>query len=125
MLDKVIKFFAGFFGLMLLLVGLWWVVDPASAAAMLEMELLVGKGRSTQVGDMTAFFVVAGSFALLGLFTRNRSMLYASAALLGFAAVFRTLAWQAHGADLMLETIIQEVLMFIAFTLAGRRMAAA
>ena len=37
-----------------------WILDPQSAANGLEMELLEGAGRSTQVGDMTAFFFGLG-----------------------------------------------------------------
>ncbi|MGB1140739.1 MAG: hypothetical protein ACPG1A_07560 [Halioglobus sp.] len=89
------------------------------------MPLLEGAARSTQVGDLTAFFITAGVLALIGVFTRNATLLIAPAMLVGLAAVFRTLAWLVHGADLTTETIVVEVVMCIAFILAWKRLGAA
>jgi len=125
MLDKIIKVVAVVFGLALLLSGVRWQVDPTGAAENLYMPLLDGAARSTQVGDLTAFFITGGVLALAGVFTRNASLLIAPALLVGLAAVFRTLAWLVHGADLTLDLIIVELVMCIAFIVAWKRLGAA
>ena len=43
-------------GLMFLLTGINWIIDPSSAAEGLGMELLTGVGASTQIGDIGSFF---------------------------------------------------------------------
>lgn len=123
-MDKIIKIVTGFFGVVLLGIGMRWLVDPGGAAGMIEMELLDGAARSSQVGDLAAFFLVAGSFALLGLITRNATLLYAPAALVGVAAFARTLSWLVHDAALV-AAIGPEIVMCVVFLLASKRMAAA
>ena len=39
--------------------GLAWLIDPQRAAAGLDMALLDGLGRSTQIGDFASFFFTA------------------------------------------------------------------
>ncbi len=125
MLDGVIRIIAGLLGLMLFVMGVRWVVDPSGAAADIGMPVLDGLARSSQIGDLGAFFVVGGAFALVGTITRHATLLYTPAALVGFAAVFRVLAWQAHDAAFALELIVAEVVMCTVFLLAGYRMAKA
>ena len=50
----------------MLVTGLGWITDPASAAANLGMPLLDDLGRSTQIGDFTAFFIAVAGFSLYG-----------------------------------------------------------
>lgn len=121
MLDKGIKTVAYFFGALLTVIGIRWLVDPAGAATSLGMELLDGAARSTQIGDLTAFFIVSGGCAILGLLKGNRTLLGVAAALMGLTAIFRTVAYLVHGADFALEAIVLEVLMFVVFMLARQR----
>lgn len=79
--------------------GLGWLVDPARAATSLGMPYLEGIGRSTQVGDFASFFLCAGIAMLLGARPGRSSALWFPAALVGGAALTRTLAWLLHGAD--------------------------
>lgn len=124
MFGKSIQIVAGFFGFILFLIGLRWLIDPTGAAASLGMDLLAGAGRSTQIGDFAAFFIVCGGLVLLGLATRNASLLVAPAALVGAAAVFRTVAWLLHDAAFSPEAIVPELLMCAVFLLARRQIAA-
>ena len=50
-------------GLGLLLIGVIWWLQPATAAEILGASLLDGTGRSTQIGDSGAFFIGAGALA--------------------------------------------------------------
>lgn len=85
----------GFF----LLQGLGWLFVPRRAAAGLGMPLLDGLGRSTQIGDFAAFFLVVGATMLLGSRPGRAQSLRFPGALLGSAALMRVLAWLLHGAD--------------------------
>jgi hypothetical protein len=90
--------------------GVGWLIDPAAAAGSLGMPLLDGLGRSTQVGDFASFFLIAGATMLIGSWPGRRRILYFPAALIGGAAVTRTLAWALHGADFAGLFIVVEVL---------------
>lgn len=94
-LPLVILLLGAFFALQ----GLRWLVDPAAAAAGLGMPLLDGLARSTQIGDLSTFFLVAGGTMMLGSRPGRARLLYVPAALIGGAAVTRTLAWALQGAD--------------------------
>jgi len=80
-------------GLLFLVQGAGWIVSPASAAAGLGMPLLDGLARSTQVGDLAAFFVGIGVFCLLGAARGDARWTRAAALLFALAATLRTLAW--------------------------------
>jgi len=89
----------GMLGLFFTLQGVGWLVDPVRAAAALGMPLLEGLGRSTQIGDFSAFFLTAGVTILLGSRPQRSRLLYVPAGLIGGAALTRSLAWALHGAD--------------------------
>ena len=96
-------------GALFTLLGLRWLLDPAGAASGLGMPLLEGVGRSTQVGDFASFFLVAGLGAILGASPGRAAVLKVPAALIGGAAVTRTLAWLFQGADFAAPFIAVEV----------------
>ena len=125
MLNKAVRVIAGLFGLMLFVMGLRWLVDPAGAAVGIGMPVLDGLARSSQIGDLGAFFIVAGGFALLGAITRNAALLVAPAALVGVAALFRLLAWLVQDAALAADFIVFELVMCAVFLFARHRLAAA
>ena len=79
--------------------GVGWLVAPDRAAASLGMPVLDGLARSTQFGDFAAFFLTLGLSILAGSLGGRHRRLHFPAALLGSAAICRTIAWAAHGAD--------------------------
>ena len=107
----IARILAGIAGLMMGLSAINWLLDPGAAATSLGMPLLEGLGRSTQVGDFTAFFVCCAGFALWAAWKSSASFAVAAAALLFGAAVFRTLAYLIHGADLATNFILIEVVL--------------
>jgi len=123
MLDKMLTLLAALASLVLLVSGLRWLIDPGAAAESLGMPLLEAgsTGRSTQIGDLAAFFVVAGCFGLLGLIRRRPVLLYTPAALVGAAALFRLLAAVLQDAAPATQLIAAEVVMLVIFIAAGRR----
>jgi hypothetical protein len=103
-----------------LFLGLRWIVDPQIAAGALGMPLLDGVGRSTQIGDISAFFFGISALLMLGLQTGRDSWLHAAALLLGLAALMRTLSWLLHDAALAAPLIAVEVAVALIILLAGR-----
>ena len=102
--------------------GIAWLVDPARVAAGLGMPLLDGLARSTQVGDLASFFLVAGVTMLLGSRDGRSQLLYVPAALIGGAAVTRTLAWLWQGADFAAFFIAVEVVVALTLLTGARRL---
>ena len=105
--------------------GLGWILAPGRAAGGLGMPLLDGLGRSTQVGDFAAFFLVAGLTMLAGSRPGRARWLRFPAALIGGAAITRTLAWLLHGADFAALFITIEIATGVLLWRAAGRLDAA
>ncbi len=108
--PMVFRVLAGLVGLLFFVQGMGWLLSPAQAAEGLGMPLLDGVGRSTQIGDIGAFFFGLGAMGLIGAWTRNPTWLLAGALLLGGAAVMRTVS-VAHGAPFTPQFVGPEVVM--------------
>ena len=117
-LRNVIVVLGAFFALQ----GVAWLIDPARVAAGLGMPLLDGMARSTQVGDLAIFFLVAGATMMLGTRPGRSGMLYFPAALIGGAAITRTLAWALQGADFAALFIAVEVVVGVTLLQGARRL---
>src|SRR5215470_13511769 len=85
-------------GILFTLQGVGWLLAPLRAASGLGMPLLDGMGRSTQIGDFSAFFLTLGVTILVGSRPGRNQLLYVPGYMLGAAAILRTLAWMFHGA---------------------------
>lgn len=108
--------------LLFVVMGLRWLVNPAGIAPELGLDLQTGLGLSSQVGDLSAFFLVAGLSVLIGLVTQRRTWFYPAVLLLLFAAVGRMVAWVLHGADFALQMIVVEIVLAGLFLMACRTM---
>ncbi|MFT5611626.1 MAG: hypothetical protein ACI9LU_002131 [Polaribacter sp.] len=121
-MNNLIRIFVVLPALLFLLIGIRWLVDPTGAAAELGMPLLEGLGRSTQIGDLTAFFIGASIMMGLGLMTANRTWFYAPAMLLILTAGFRVVAWFAHDAVFAAPQIGVEVIVAGILVLAASKL---
>ncbi|MFT7287959.1 MAG: hypothetical protein ACI87W_002074 [Halieaceae bacterium] len=110
-MNRILKLIVALLATVFLVMGLRWAIAPAGVASQFGMPLLDGVGRSTQIGDLGAFFFAGGLFVLIGLLTQRRSWFYAAAMLVGFTALFRIVAWLFHGATLASDMIIGELLI--------------
>ena len=108
-------------GLLFVLLGLRWLIDPQAAAETLGMALSEGVGRSSQIGDFGAFFFTGGLWVLLGVWRKAPVFLYVAATTLGSATLFRLIAWAAQGAALTVDMIAVEVVIAAILLLAARQ----
>ena len=118
-MDRFLNILTYAIGLLFVFNGLMWLISPVDIASTLGMPLLTGHGLSTQIGDLASFFLVVGIFSLLGAYTKKTYWLYAPAALVGFAALSRIIAYLAHGAALstdkiIVEVVVMSILLFVA-----------
>ena len=95
----IARILSGLVGVLMLLNCLWWILDPATAAASLAMPLLVGLESNSQIGDFTSLFFTAGLFACIGAYRAEHIWLYPTISLIGSAALFRSYAVVAHGSE--------------------------
>ena len=121
----IYRVIAGLIGTLMAATAWGWLLDPETAAGNLGMTYMDGIGRSTLVGDMSAFFVFLVAMCVLGAITKVGHYLHSAGLLLLLAAIFRTLAWVVHGAGFATTFIVLEVvcaaLLFFSGTKIGQR----
>lgn len=76
-------------GLFFVLMGLGFLIDPASAGMDFGMIPDGNLGRASMRADMTAFFVVAGGCLIWGGWARNGDPLLVTSALMAIAIIGR------------------------------------
>ncbi len=108
-MDKALRILAILGALPLALIALRWVFDPSGAAEGLQMTLLEGAARNTQIGDTTALFFGMGFLSLYGIWKDKRDFLYAAAFMLAIVAVARILAGLVHDAPTIWMFVVIEV----------------
>ena len=84
-------------GLGLLLVGIIWWLQPATAAEILGASLLDGTGRSTQIGDSGAFFIGVGGLLALGAIRKQAALVMSGGLLVGLVIPGRGLSATTQG----------------------------
>ena len=107
----IYRIIAGLIGALMAATAAGWLLDPETAAGSLGMSYMDGIGRSTLVGDMSAFFVFLVVMCIAGAVTRVGHYLRSAGMLLLLAAVFRTTAWAMHGAEFATPFIVIEIIM--------------
>ena len=124
MLNKIITTLVVLAAILFIVNGLRWLVDPAGIVDMFGLELASGVGLSSQVGDMSAFFLTLGICMLMGVVTAGHLWFYPAMILLGLTAVGRILAWLVHDAALATHLIAPEVIITVLLWVASRRLRA-
>ena len=105
-------------GLLFLSVAYNWVTNPSKAANDLDMIYLEGLGRSTQIGDFSAFFISVSLFCIIGSLFKNISFLFSAVIILSSAAIMRILSWQLYEADFSGFSIGVEIISSIMILLS-------
>jgi hypothetical protein len=111
-------------GVLFIVTGLRWLLAPAGVAPEFGLALSSGVGLSSQIGDMSAFFLTLGVSILMGLTTGRAIWYYPPMILLSLTAVGRTLAWLLHDAALAMNLIAPEVIVALILLIASRRLPA-
>ena len=122
MINKAIKLLVLLCGILFLVTGLRWLLAPAGIAPDFGLALGSGIGLSSQVGDMSAFFLTLGVCMLMGLTTQRSVWYYPPIILLLLTAVGRVLAWLIHDAALATQLIAPEVIVSLVLLFASRRL---
>ena len=122
MINTAIKLLVLLFGILFLVTGLRWLLAPAGIAPDFGLALGSGIGLSSQVGDMSAFFLTLGVCMLMGLTTQRSVWYYPPIMLLLLTAVGRVLAWLLHDAALATQLIAPEVMVSLVLLFASRRL---
>ncbi len=107
-------------GVLFLVTGLRWLLAPAAVAPEFGLVLGSGIGLSSQVGDMSAFFLTLAVCILMGLTTQRSIWYYPPIILLSLTAIGRTLAWLLHDAALATDLIVPEMVVALILFLASR-----
>ncbi len=116
----ILSFLVAVPALLFIVMGLRWQLDPGGAAPSMGLSLETGLGLSTQVGDLSAFFLVLGLCILIALSTGRRSWYYPPVLLLLIAATGRLIAWVLHGAALPIQTIGFEITIALLLLVVSR-----
>ena len=121
-MNSVLKGLVFLFAVSFLVTGLRWLVAPVGVAPTFGLTLDQGVGLSSQVGDMSAFFLTLATCLLIALISGRRSWYYPAIMLLSFTATGRIVAWLVHDAALALNLIAPEVIVPIILLVASRRL---
>ena len=111
-------------GVLFIITGLRWLLAQAGVAPEFGLVLSTGVGLSSQIGDMSAFFLTLGMCILMGLTTQHIIWYYPPIILLSLTAVGRVLAWLLHDAALATDLIAPEVIVALILLIASRRLPA-
>lgn len=111
--------FAG--GLMYLLLGIGFLLNPTSAGADFGLSAAGAQGLATMRADLTAFFVVAAGSMVIGAWRRNGDLLLVAAALFAMALLGRFVGLFADGTwDGMAVPMLVEAATVIVLLVASR-----
>ncbi len=116
----ILTFLVAVPALLFIVMGLRWLLYPGGIAESTGLSLETGLGLSTQIGDLSAFFLVLGLCILIALVTGRRSWYYPPVMLLLIAAIGRLLAWVLHGAALPIQTVGFEIVIALLLLTAVR-----
>lgn len=121
-MNKILGLLVLLPAILFVVTGLRWLVDPAGVAPEFGLVLGEGLGLSSQVGDMSGFFLTLGICMLMALVSGRRTWYYPPALLLLLTAVGRVIAWLLHDAALA-QQIGVEIVVAVILLVASRRLA--
>ena len=107
--------------ILFIVTGVRWLVAPAGIAPEFGLVLGEGLGLSSQVGDMSGFFLTLGICMLAALLSGRRTWYYPAMLLLLLTAIGRVIAWLLHDAALAPQ-IGAEIAVALILLVASRRL---
>ena len=121
-MNRLLKLLVLLPAILFLVTGLRWLLAPAGVAPEFGLSLAQGVGLSSQVGDMSAFFLLLGICMLTALVNERRTWYYPPVILLLLTALGRILAWLLHDAALAVDLIAPEIVVSVILLVASRRL---
>ena len=121
MINKFLSVLVVLPAVLFVVTGVRWLVDPAGVAPTLGLALDQGLGLSSQVGDLSSFFLTLGMCMLIAVITGRRTWYYPPMLLLSLAAIGRLVAWLVHDAALAPQILV-ELLVVVLLVVASRRL---
>ena len=121
-MNRILQILVLLPAILFVVMGVRWLVDPAGVAPDFGLVLGEGLGLSSQVGDMSGYFLTLGICMLAALVSGRRVWYYPPMLLLLLTAVGRVIAWLLHDAALAPQ-IAAEIVVAVILLVAARRLA--
>ena len=121
-MNRILQILVLLPAILFVVMGVRWLVDPAGIAPEFGLVLGEGLGLSSQVGDMSGYFLTLGICMLAALVSGRRVWYYPPMLLLLLTAVGRVIAWLLHDAALAPQ-IAAEIVVAVILLVAARRLA--
>ena len=96
--------------LVLSLIALGWIVSPESSANSIDMSLLDGKGRNTQVRDFTALFLGTSIMSLLSFITRQYQWVLSAGIIFSIMIVMSFISSFYHDSLISYQSLVAEII---------------
>ena len=96
--------------LVLSLIALGWIVSPESSANSIDMILLDGKGRNTQVRDFTALFLGTSIMSLLSFITRKYQWVLSAGIIFSIMIVMSFISSFYHNSLISYQSLVAEII---------------
>lgn len=96
--------------LVLSLIALGWIVSPESSANSIDMILLDGKGRNTQVRDFTALFLGTSIMSLLSFITRQYQWVLSAGIIFFIMIVMSFISSFYHDSLISYQSLVAEII---------------
>lgn len=124
LLNRILSLLVALPAVFFIVIGVRWLVAPAGIAPEFGLTLGEGIGLSSQIGDMSGFFLALGVSILMGLVSGHAIWYYPPALLLFLTAMGRVIAWLFHDAALAPQIGV-EVVVTLILLVAAKRLATA
>ena len=96
--------------LVLSLIALGWLISPESSANSIDMILLEGKGRNTQIRDFTALFLGTSIMCFLSFITRQYQWVLSAGIIFSIMIVVSFISSFYHDSIISYQSLAAEVI---------------
>ena len=114
-MTRLLQIITALPALLFLIIGLRWLFDPAGVAPEFGLTLDSGLGLSSQIGDMSGYFLTLAACIFTGLISKQKIWFYPAMMLLSATAAGRLLAFFVHDAALASAILVEVVVTSILF----------
>ena len=119
-MNAILRILVALPAILFFMMGVRWMINPAGVAEMLGFSLSTGIGLSSQIGDMSGYFLTMSICMLMAVITGHRIWYYPPTMMLLLTALARVLAWAVHDAALAVQMIAVELVVSVILMVACR-----